>query len=370
MELNRLAEFGQLGYYYCFVLHDFSRSPRLPWFPGLRYWSKPLLPSLCLLATLLPAAAVSATCASGIAAPYTAGGALADQKGYMGIRLRGSLRLHQVSCNGLPLTGLSALGWSADTGLLYALSDRGNIFHLRPQFAAGHLKNIDLVAAYPLRNAQDEPLSVEEGDSEGLAVINGADGTLGDEALLIAFERQPRIGRFSPHGLWQENLPLTRELRDIMQYTHFNRALESVVEHPVYGVLTAPERPLKAHDDGLFRIYDSNGVFTRFNPADYEYGSLTEMALTPTGDLMILERIFSGIFGVVAAVVHRLPLGEVSKDDLPDSQVIVRFDRDDGHLIDNFEGLTHHQNNHYFIVSDDNEHPLQQILLFYFEVLE
>lgn len=334
-------------------------------------WSLRLCRLLIGSLLILPARSPATTdCATTIAMPHKAGGALANRDGYMGIQLKGSLRLTHADCEGIKLTGLSALTWSGDTGVLYALSDRGQLFHLRPVFSDDQLTEIDIITAHTLRDARDQPLSIEQGDSEGLTVINGNNGKPGDEMLLIAFERQPRIARFSPKGSWKANLPLPAELTVIEHYDHFNRSLESVTRHPVHGLLTAPERPLKQHDDGHFRIYDSQGELARFTPANYEYGSITDMALSPDGDLLVLERIFSGVFGIVAAVIHRLEIDRTEKGETLNSQIIVRMDRDDGHFIDNFEGLTHHRDNHYFIVSDDNSHPLQQTLLMYFEVTE
>jgi hypothetical protein len=38
--------------------------------------------------------------------------------------------------------------------------------------------------------------------------------------------------------------------------------------------------------------------------------------------------------------------------------------------VDNYEGLAHHKNNRYFMVSDDNDHFIQQTLLVYFEIID
>ena len=37
---------------------------------------------------------------------------------------------------------------------------------------------------------------------------------------------------------------------------------------------------------------------------------------------------------------------------------------------DNFEGIAHHRDNKYFMITDDNESALQRTLLTYFEILE
>ena len=44
---------------------------------------------------------------------------------------------------------------------------------------------------------------------------------------------------------------------------------------------------------------------------------------------------------------------------------IARFDSSQGWAVDNFEGVAHHIDNRYFIVSDDNANPQQKTLLVY-----
>ncbi|MCG8379856.1 MAG: hypothetical protein MI865_10345, partial [Proteobacteria bacterium] len=40
----------------------------------------------------------------------------------------------------------------------------------------------------------------------------------------------------------------------------------------------------------------------------------------------------------------------------------------DGYLNDNFEGITWHKENRFFMISDDNNSALQKSLLVYFEI--
>jgi hypothetical protein len=39
-------------------------------------------------------------------------------------------------------------------------------------------------------------------------------------------------------------------------------------------------------------------------------------------------------------------------------------------MVDNFEGIAHHRDNRYFLVSDDNNSALQSTVLVYFEILD
>lgn len=318
-----------------------------------------------LLTTSLLAALASAQPGEILGTPHQPGGALEGGR-YGNIRLLASLQLPRIDYKSLPFTGLSGLAWSADDNTLYALSDHGHLFHLRPVFDAGHLRGIRIIDAYPLRGGNDRPLTVAARNSEGLAIVNGDNGIRGDDELIICFEGQPRIAHYRPHGLLLTTEKLPDRLTAIENYDHPNRALESVAVHPEFGLITAAERPLKQDVQDQFTLYNMTGQAWTFVPADPTYGAITDIASAPDGSLLILERIFSGIFGTVAAVIHRARLEPSSLT----AETVVRLDRDYGHLIDNFEGLTHYRNNRYFMISDDNRHPLQQILLFYFEIIE
>ena len=66
---------------------------------------------------------------------------------YAGIRLLGALRLPSTVINGTRLCGLSGLAWDEDAELLYAISDGGGLFHLKPEFDdRGYLRDVRLVA--------------------------------------------------------------------------------------------------------------------------------------------------------------------------------------------------------------------------------
>ena len=47
---------------------------------------------------------------------------------------------------------------------------------------------------------------------------------------------------------------------------------------------------------------------------------------------------------------------------------MIKFSSTDGWKIDNFESVTHHRNDRYFVISDDNESVFQKTLLVYLQV--
>src|SRR5512143_619940 len=95
---------------------------------------------LLLLLGGLSSGACAGSSVQAVAVPLSQRVTVGDR--YMGIRLLGVLRLPQVAVNGLPLHELSGLAWDEDAGLLYAVSDKGLLFHLRPVFSDDRLSDV------------------------------------------------------------------------------------------------------------------------------------------------------------------------------------------------------------------------------------
>lgn len=288
---------------------------------------------------------------------------------YQGVRLLGALRLNDAPLNGLQPCGLSGLAWDEDAGLLYALSDKGALFHLRPEFDSnGFLSGANLVAAYPLRDELDRSLELPLSDSEGLAIRNGDNGTPGDAELLISFEVKPRLVRYTPTGLWKGEERLPAPLRDLRNYDDSNHALEAVTIDPRWGVLTGTEAPLRNHPAGQIRLFRQNGQFWNYPLSSAPNSALVAMEALPDGSLLTLERAFVAPLRPLIISLRRvtLPSGETATP-LPVADVAV-FDSSQGWLLDNFEGLTRYRGPRFFMISDDNCKPWQSTLLVQFEL--
>ena len=162
---------------------------------------------------------------------------------YMGIRLRGTLELPPTKVNGFRLGQLSGLAWDEDEKLLYALSDRGVIFHLRPLMTNNILTGIRFVSAYQLQNKSGHVLKWR--DAEGVAILKGYNGVVGDSQLLIVIENTKRIARFNPYGKPLGDHALPKPLQNHKNYAGYNKIIEAVTVHPRFGIITAPEWPLK-----------------------------------------------------------------------------------------------------------------------------
>ena len=270
--------------------------------------------------------------------------------------------------NDLPMVELSALAWSEDEQLLYAISDHGSVFHFRPIFQGDKLAGVDLLNAYALRSSSSEKLSYPWSDSEGLYLRNGANGKPDDDQLLVSFENRPRLQWHRPDGTWIRGEPLPGWMQDPASYFRRGKALESVAIHPRYGVITAPEYPLDEADWNELVIYRANGEKLVTQRDDDSNFALCAIEVMPDGRLLTLHRRHSLLAPtwrtrlqvLMPTDGNRLERTRLAEIDIGESRLPV----------DNYEGLTRHRGNRYFMISDDNGHFIQQTLLVYFEVLE
>lgn len=290
---------------------------------------------------------------------------------HQGVRLLGALRL-DVGRHGLPpARELSGLAWDADEELLYAISDKGYLVHLRPVIEEDRLVDVELLTSRPLISRRGTPLSAGAVDTEALVLVNGDNGVRGDSELRVSFEGEPRVARYRPDGRWLAEERLPRALARREAYAGGNLGLEAIALHPHAGLLLAPERPLAGEPAAPLTLYAQDGRRWRFAPRDPEYGGVTDLVPTPEGDLLVLERSFRNVFLPVVISVRRIAFSgeEPEGAELPVSDLAL-FSGAEGWAVDNFEGLAHHCDRRYFMVSDDNANALQSTLLVYFELLD
>lgn len=299
-----------------------------------------------------------ATLASGAAAGARVGA----------IRLLGILELHTPTIAGLRFAELSGLAWDADENILYAITDQGGLFWLRPQLRNGLLEGLDVLKAVPLREANGKPVRWRRSDSEGLTVLNARNGRRGDSELLVSFERIPRIVRYRPDGTWLGELPLPAPLADAGAYPGSNRSLEAVTVHPHHGVLTVPEGPLPDPAWRDHRLFGLSGAW--WGLVSEPQSDITAIEWVDGIGLLILERRY-GVRTVYPETrllrVRDLPQQSGAMLS-PETVAILKSRTAFEH--DNFEGLTHHEGRRFFMVTDDNDAILQRTLLVYFELVE
>lgn len=300
---------------------------------------------------------------------------------YMRMRLHGTVEIAS-DIGKSHIFGLSDLAWDQDEQILYVISDRGHLFHFKPNIVNHTLVNVELINSYTLKGPEGQ--RIKYADSEGLTLNNGHNQIMGDSELLVSFEGKPRIIRFTPQGNYLENIVLPKILQDRTRYIHTNRMLESVTLHPSLGILTAPEFPLKAKDgsyrvDGAHQqvIYAMDGKTWHFPAYPAPKSGVVSLEALQDGSVLVLERAYVSPLAPLIISLRKVKLANcvVGFDSQCavgfDSQVeqIVVLDNSKGWLLDNFEGLTQHQGRYFFMVSDNNDNRLQRTLLTYFEIL-
>lgn len=284
------------------------------------------------------------------------------------LRSRGMLELPAFKVGGIRFSQLSGLAWDDDDGVLYAVSDKGYLFHLQPIFKDDTLVGVTLLKAVLLTELKvGKPLKDRRADSEGLDILHGRNGITGDAELLVSFERFARIVRYRPDGKALGELTLPAALSDGGAYRDPNEMLESVCVDPVLGVLTTPERPLKNEPAGTTRLFSLSGRNWRY-PLTGKAG-ISALECLGEGRVLVLERDFGYVFSANTVSLKLVVLSPIPTPEPLAITALVTLDTSMGHRIDNFEGLTRHKGNRFFMVSDDNDLFVQRTLLLYFELL-
>ena len=193
--------------------------------------------------------------------------------------------------------------------------------------------------------------------------------------LYVGIERVHQIVRFNygKEGLLARGRPIAPApgFRSLPS----NRGLEALVfvprGLPLGGALIAiSERGLDAAGNisGFLLGGPSPGGFTVKRSSSYD---VSDAALLPGGDLLLLERKFSWTSGLTVRI-RRIALGEIKPGVTVDGPVL--FEADLGYEIDNMEGLSVHRNpvgeTVLTLISDDNFLPFQRTLLLQFTLAE
>jgi len=313
-----------------------------------------------LLPVMITLALVPLGCAGGVSPTQLAPPTGAPQPG---IEECGTLKLPSEwqpegggsPLNGTALGGLSALGWDSDAQRLYLLSDRGQLYQARLDFTAGRLSGFSLLATLPLKSADGQPLEDDAADAESLIVEDGANGVAGDATLLVGFERQHRLQRFTPDGQ-----PVGQPMRPTgFEGADFNAGAEALAIDRREGLVVGLEGPPEGMPAGITRLFaPASGRQWRYTLAPEAGSGLT--ALEGNGDtLLALERAFAPPAPLVISL-RRVRLTDSGEAEV---ETLARLSSGEGWRLDNFEGLTRLDDGRFLMVSDDNFIALQTTLL-------
>lgn len=278
-----------------------------------------------------------------------------------GFDIQSILLLENLAGNSIPLSELSGIAWDNEKQILFIISDNGSLFHFQPIFENNSLQTVKLLSSFQLQDKYGGKLSGKLADSEGLALIKDKNNSI--NKLAVSFEREPRIIYYKLNGEHLSQEPISKPLLDKPNYQSENKQLESLAYHEKFGLISGPERPLLAGNNKI-GIYAKHRLITQIVLSEPRYGSLVGMTELGNGDLLALERVFINVFAGLKFTLHHLTL---NNDKFSQKQLLT-ISASDGFFNDNFEGITQHKENYFFMVSDDNDNPMQRTLLVYFRL--
>jgi hypothetical protein len=288
-----------------------------------------------------------------------------DRRRFGQLEFRGGLAL---TSNSDRFGGISGFRIDADGRNFLAITDRA--FWLRGRIVTDGDRPLGVADAEiaPMLGADGKPLNgTRIYDTEALARSNGA--------VFVAIERVHRLVRFDlgRDGLAARALPVAGPAA--MRGLPSNQGIESLVYVPKplplgSSLIAISERGLDESGNvrGFLLGGLSPGTFSVSRSNEFD---ITDATLTPSGDLLILERHFSFSRGV-GMRIRRVPLTEIKPGAVLRGTVLI--EADNAHQIDNMEAIDAHRNaageTIVMIVSDDNFSPLQRTLLLRFALIE
>lgn len=273
---------------------------------------------------------------------------------FMNIRILDSKELTFNAMGGIKVSELSALAYYK--GKLYALSDKGYLYHFNIAIKNDKIDKLKLKKAYVLKDKNDKELKKSKRDSEGMVFVDGK--------LLISFEKKPRVELYSLKGKKIKNEKINKNLENIDDYKNENKALEAVAYNQEYGVLTAPEVALKKQNKKFHKLYAKDKTW-KFPSS----GSITALEFITDDEILVLERNFNAKTKRRIATLTQIYLDKCTKG-LCKNRVLVKLDTKEDWNIDNFEGLTKIAKNKFLMISDSQASSSQKTLLVLFEILE
>jgi hypothetical protein len=275
-----------------------------------------------------------------------------------------------------PFGGISAIRMEPDGSRFLAVTDRGSWLRGRIVYRDGRPDGVADIEMAPILGADGKPLA-DKGwyDVESLTERDGL--------IYLGIERVQKIVRFDfKRDGFQARGETVAAPADFATLSS-NKGLECLTaapkQSPLAGkLITVSERSLDAA--GNLRAYAVDGkvagdVFDnhpmRFSVKRSDEFEVSDCAILPPGDLLLLERRYSPARGV-GMRIRRVPLTAIKEGATVDGKELI--DVDLAYQIDNMEGVAIHRNaageTVITLVSDDNFSVIQRNLLLQFVLVE
>jgi hypothetical protein len=280
------------------------------------------------------------------------------------LEFRGGLVLKS---NDQAFGGVSAIHVEPDGARFLALTDNGSWLRGRIVYRNGRPAGIADAEMAPILGPNGKPLAARGWyDTESLAESDGK--------LYVGIERVQKIVRFDfrRFGLLARGQPIAVP-SDFKTFAH-NRSLECLAVPPKGAphageLIAITERSLDAAGNHRSFVIKGNRV-TRFSVKRSDNFDVTDCALLPPGDLLLLERRYAPLVGL-AMRIRRLHLADFKEGAVVDGRPLIEADL--GYQIDNMEGIAVNRNARdetiITLVSDDNFSAVQRSLLLQFALV-
>jgi len=284
------------------------------------------------------------------------------------LQILSSMGLNLLTPNGNRAVELSGISWDADEQILYAVGDEGVLYHLKVTITDNTISTVSIIAEYPFLRKNNKKLRNKWSDSEGLSTKNHDNGIKGDTELIVSFEGKPRVVRYTPMGKYLGEVKLPSKLWNNEHYKSKNKALESVTVHPVEGIITAAELPLRDKPKHIHTLYSASGKEWNFTASKAKKSAVTGLEVLSNGNILVLERAWAGIRHPIVISLSEIDIAHCGSRKKCPVKKLATMSSAEGWLLDNFEGLAHYRGNQYFMVSDNNDRDFQTTVLVLFEV--
>ena len=263
--------------------------------------------------------------------------------------------------------GISAIRVEGDGAKFLAVTDKGYWLRARIVYEGTRPAGIADAEMVPVLGHDGKPLAARGWyDTEAMARDGGI--------VWLGIERTNRIVRLNVgrDGLAARAQPVPIS-PGIASLPH-NKGIECLEFVPpglphARSVIAISERGLD--EAGNIKGFLQSGPgWSEFSVKRIGDFDATDCALTPKGDLLVLERSFSRLRGV-AMRIRRVPLTNIQSGATIDGPVLIEADM--GYQIDNMEGLSVHRAAGELVltlISDDNFSMIQRTLLLQFTLEE
>ncbi|MFZ1991074.1 MAG: esterase-like activity of phytase family protein, partial [Alphaproteobacteria bacterium] len=264
--------------------------------------------------------------------------------------------------------GYSGLLVNKDGTKFLAQSDRAYWFTGTLIEESGHVAGVKSTILAPMLGANGKQLDELRGDSESIAPLDTfpGDGGIGD--IFVGFETKDRVDRYEigREGLFARPHPvgMPPEVKNNVP----NKGFEGITLLADGRLLAITERTLDkaGNEKGWIVPLDGTPSSTLTLHRDDPY-DLTDLSRLPNGDILTLERRYTRIGGP-GMRIRRIRHEMIAPGAVLSGEVIAELGNTSS--IDNMEGLANRQTPDgktlLYVISDDNQSPLQHTVLFEF----